>query len=122
MISKAEAQGSAFDTFKLVLAAMLLAFGVVAFYYYSEESQLYRVLGLLVITAVAVGVGLTTEKGRTLWGFLQASRTEVRKMVWPSRADTVQTTLVVFIVVIVVGIFLWLMDMLLSWFIRFVIA
>ena len=122
MTSKTETQGSAFDTFKLVLAAMLLAFGVAAFYYYSEESQLYRVLGLLAITAVAVGIGLTTHKGQNLWGFLQESRTEVRKMVWPSRAETVQTTLVVFVVVILVGIFLWLLDMLLSWFIRLVIA
>ena len=122
MVGKTEVQDTAFDTVKLVVAVGLLVVGVGAFYYYSDQSQLFRVLGLLAIAAVAVGIVLTTHRGQTLWGFLQESRTEVRKMVWPNRTETVQTTLMVMVVVIIVGIFLWLLDMLLAWIMRFVIG
>ena len=115
-------QSTGFDTVKLLVAATLLAIGVGAFYYYADQSLLYRTLGLLTIVAIAAGIGLTTDKGQALWGFLQESRIEVRKMVWPNRTETVQTTLVVFVVVILVGIFLWLLDMLLGWSIRLVIG
>jgi preprotein translocase subunit SecE len=110
------------DTAKLALATLLLAAGVIAFYWYEDQSTLYRVLGLLAIVVMAAGIALTTEKGRSVVGFLQESRTEVRKMVWPTRTETVQTTLVVFLVVILVGIFLWLLDMFLGWAIQFIIG
>ena len=122
MVGKTEVQDTAFDTVKLVVAVGLLVVGVGAFYYYSDQSQLFRVLGLLAVAAVSVGIVLTTQRGQTLWGFLQESRTEVRKMVWPNRTETVQTTLMVMVVVIIVGIFLWLLDMLLAWIMRFVIG
>ena len=122
MAAKTDAQGSALDTAKLALAALLLGSGVIAFYWYQDQSTLYRVLGLLAITGVAVAIAWTTAKGRDVVSFLQDSRTEVRKMVWPSRAETMQTTLVVFLVVIIVGIFLWLLDMFLGWLIQFVIG
>ena len=115
-------QSTVFDTVKLIAAATLLVLGVSAFYYYADQSLLYRTLGLLTLAAIAIGIGLTTDKGQALWGFLKESRIEVRKMVWPSRTETVQTTLVVFVVVILVGIFLWLLDMLLGWSIRQVIS
>ena len=122
MAGKTAIQASGFDTAKLAVAATLLCLGVGAFYYYADHSLLYRTLGLIAVAAVAIGISLTTDKGRTLWGFLQESRIEVRKMVWPNRSETVQTTLVVFVVVILVGIFLWLLDMLLGWSIRLVIG
>jgi preprotein translocase subunit SecE len=122
MASKTEVQSSGLDTAKLAVAALLLVAGVVAFYWYQDQSTLYRILGLLAIVAVAAGIALTTAKGRSIVSFLQDSRTEVRKMVWPSRTETVQTTLVVFLVVIVVGIFLWLLDMFLGWLIRLIIG
>jgi preprotein translocase subunit SecE len=122
MASKTEVQSSGLDTAKLAVAALLLVAGVFAFYWYQDQSTLYRILGLLAIVAVAAGIALTTAKGRSIVSFLQDSRTEVRKMVWPSRTETVQTTLVVFLVVIVVGIFLWLLDMFLGWLIRLIIG
>ncbi len=121
MASKTEAQSSAVDTVKLALAALLLAAGVIAFYWYQDQSILYRVLGLLAIVVIAAVIALTTAKGRSTLNFLQESRTEVRKMVWPSRTETVQTTLAVFLIAIVVGIFMWLLDMLLGWLIQFII-
>ena len=102
------------DTIKLVLSLLLLLAGIVGFYYFSEESLLYRVLGLLAVVGVAIGVAVTTEKGRGLLHFLSASRAEVRKMVWPTRAETIQTTLIVFILVVILAIFLWFVDMLLG--------
>jgi len=64
---------------------------------------------------------MTTAKGRLLAAFFGNARTEVRKMVWPTRVETTQTTLIVIAVVIMVGIFLWLLDMLLAWLIGAVI-
>lgn len=122
MADKAEAQVSGLDTVKLGGALVLLVAGVVAFYYYADHSLLYRVLGLIAVALVAGGVALTTAQGRRLVGFLQDSRTEVRKMVWPSRTETVQTTLVVLVMVVLIGILLWLLDMLLGWAVRFLIG
>ena len=122
MATNAEAGSSNLDTAKLAVAAILLSIGLVTFYYYAEESLLYRVLGLLAVVGICVGMVLTTAKGRNLWEFLQESRVEVRKMVWPNRTETVQTTLMVFVMVGILGVFLWLLDMLLGWLIRFVIG
>ncbi len=114
MASNTEAQGSMFDTVKLLLALLVLLAGIAGFYYFSEGSLLYRVLGLLAMVGVAIGISVTTEKGRSLIGFLGLARTEVRKMVWPTRAETMQTTLMVFILVVILAIFLWFVDMLLG--------
>ena len=114
MATKTETQGTALDTIKLLLALVVLMAGIVGFYYFEEESLLYRVLGVLAAVGVAVGISVTTAKGRALLSFLSASRAEVRKMVWPTRAETMQTTLMVFILVVILAIFLWIVDMLLG--------
>ena len=93
----------------------MLVAGVVGFYYYADESLLYRVLGLLAIAGVAVAVIYQTAIGRRAWGFVQDSRTEVRKVVWPTRQETMQTTLIVLVLVILVGLFLWALDTFLAW-------
>ncbi len=118
MNAKAEEQGSALDTVKLLLAVLLVAGGSVAFYYFSEHSTLLRVLALLAITGVAIAIAVTTQKGRATWGFLKDSRTEVRKVVWPTRAETVQTTLVVLLMVVLVAVLLWIMDTFLLWAVK----
>lgn len=115
MVAKAETQGSWLDTLKLGIAIALLAGGVFAFYWLGDVSQLYRALGLVAVAAVALGIAYTTDKGQRGWAFVQNSRTELRKVVWPTRQEAVQTTLIVLVVVLLVGIFLWLLDMLLSW-------
>lgn len=115
MVAKAETQGSWLDTFKLAIAIALLAGGVFAFYWLGEVSQLYRALGLVAVAVVALGIAYTTGKGQRAWSFIQNARTELRKVVWPTRQEAVQTTLIVLVVVLLVGIFLWLLDMLLQW-------
>jgi preprotein translocase subunit SecE len=114
MATNSEAQGSVFDTIKLLLALLVLFAGIVGFYYFSQEPLLYRVLGILAAVGVAVGISATTYKGKSLIAFLGLSRSEVRKMVWPTRAETMQTTLMVFILVVILAIFLWFVDMLLG--------
>jgi preprotein translocase subunit SecE len=118
MSEQTEQVGGGVDTAKLSVAVALLIAGVMAFYYFSAESTLIRVVGLLAVAGVAVGIAMTTAKGRMLAAFMGNSRTEVRKMVWPTRVETTQTTLIVIGVVILVGIMLWLMDTLFGWIIR----
>jgi len=118
MSSKAAEQGSTADTFKLLLALGMIVAGAVAFYVYSEYSTLMRVLALLGVVVIAVLVAMQTGKGRFAWSFIGSTRTEVRKVVWPTRAETMQTTLIVFIMVLLVGVILWIMDSFLLWVVK----
>jgi len=120
MVAKAEVTTNSTDTVKLVAAAALVLAGLVAFYYFEGQSLLLRVVGLLVIAGLAAFVVYQTDLGKRTVEFFRDARTEVRKVVWPSRAETTQTTLTVFIIVVIVGIFLWLLDMLLAFLFRFV--
>ena len=114
MVAKTETEVSnKLDTFKLVIAIAVLLVGIGGFYYYADASLLYRVLGLVALAIVAVGVALTTGTGRAIVSFGHEARAEVRKVVWPTRQETVQTTLMVVVAVIILGIFLWLIDMML---------
>ena len=119
MSVRAEAGASGLDTVKLVAAAVLLVAGLYGFYHFAVYSTLLRVAGLLVISGVAALVALQTEQGRRLWRFAGDARTEVRKVVWPTRQETVQTTLVVIVMVLILGIILWLFDMMLMGILRF---
>lgn len=118
MTPKPETGTSALDIIKLVLAVLLVVSGVGGFYYLAEESLLYRVLGLVAIAVVALVLVFTTQIGHKLAVFFKDSRTEVRKVVWPSRQETTQTTILVVVMVFVVGVFLWLLDMFLFWGVR----
>ena len=112
MVAKAETEVSnKMDTFKLVLAIAILLAGIGGFYYYADASLLYRVLGLVGAAIIAIGIAFTTGTGHAILSFGRESRTEVRKVVWPTRQETVQTTLMVVVAVIILGIFLWLIDM-----------
>ena len=115
MVAKTEeVVSNKLDSFKLLLAIAVLIFGIVGFYYYEAESQLYRVLGVVFAVIVAIAISATTALGQNLIGFGREARMEVRKVVWPTRQETVQTTFMVIVAVIIIGIFLWLIDMLLA--------
>lgn len=119
MNARAEAGGTGLDTVKLVLAALLLVAGIYGFYHFAAYSTLLRVLGLLAISGAAAAVALQTEVGRKLWQFAGDSRNEVRKVVWPTRQETMQTTLIVIVMVLILGLILWLFDMVLMSILRF---
>ena len=115
MVAKTEeVVSNKLDSFKLLLAITVLILGIVGFYYYEAESQLYRVLGVVFMAGVAIAISSTTSVGQNLIGFGREARMEVRKVVWPTRQETIQTTLMVIVAVIIIGIFLWLIDMLLA--------
>jgi preprotein translocase subunit SecE len=113
-----EAQASGMDTVKLAAAALLLSGAVVAFYWFADESLLLRVLGLLGVAVLAVTIAAQTGIGRSIWSFIGATRMEVRKVVWPTRAETTQTALAVLVIVLVLGIVVWLLDMVILWAVR----
>ena len=113
MSAKADVEGSGLDTAKLVVSVALLLVGISAFYYFETVSTLLRVVGLLAVVGVAAVVTYQTALGRRVWQFGLDARMEVRKVVWPSRQETVQTTLIVFVMVLVMGVVLWLFDLLL---------
>jgi preprotein translocase subunit SecE len=111
-------QASRLDTFKLTGAITLVLAAVVAFHYFADHSQLLRVLGLLAAAAGAVAIAATTELGATVWEFSKDARMELRKVVWPTRQETLQTSLAVILMVVVMGVLLWLLDILLLWIVR----
>ncbi|WP_295390670.1 preprotein translocase subunit SecE [uncultured Thiodictyon sp.] len=119
MTSTVEVKDASLDLAKLAGAALLLIVGIFAFYYFAAWSGLLRVLGLLVITGAAVAIAFQTEQGRALWQFIADARMEVRKVVWPTRQETIQTTLVVMAMVVVVALVLWLFDTVLMAILRF---
>jgi preprotein translocase subunit SecE len=121
MKTQAEAQTSdVFDVVKQVFSFVFVVAGVTAFYHFSENVALiYRVVGLLVVVLAATGLMLTTEIGKNVWLFILEAKQEVRKVVWPTREETVRTTLLVFAMVTIVGLILWLLDMFLFWGVRF---
>jgi preprotein translocase subunit SecE len=106
------------DTFKLLGAGAIVLMALVAFYAFANHSLLVRVIGLLVATGLAVVIALKTEPGIETLEFIRGSRSELRKVVWPTRAETTQTTLIVIAMVVVMGLLLWLLDVLLFWLVR----
>jgi preprotein translocase subunit SecE len=106
------------DTAKLALAAIVLVAGIVAYNFYEDESLLLRVAGILVALAIAVVIVFQTIQGQVLWRFIQGSRIELRKVIWPTRQETVQTTLTVMVFVLIMGIFFWGLDFFLLWITR----
>jgi preprotein translocase subunit SecE len=118
MNSSVEANAASLDIAKLAGAAFLLIVGIFAFYFFADYPAPLRVLGLLVISGGAAAIALQTAPGRTLWQFIADARMEVRKVVWPSRQETIQTTLIVMAMVVVVGLVLWLFDTILMGILR----
>lgn len=113
--ARVESRRSVFDTAKLILACVLLLGGIVGFYYFADQSLLYRILGVVGLGVAACAVILSTAVGREFLLFLKDARVEVRKVIWPTRQETMQATLIVFALVFLVGLILWLLDMGLFW-------
>lgn len=111
---------SRFDTLKLLLALSLVVSAIAGFYYFAEQSNLLRVIGMLVVFSCSLALIYMTSIGQQFWGFLQGSRVELKKVIWPTRKETVQTTLIVGVMVLFIGILLWMFDSLLMWGIGFV--
>ena len=116
MTPKAEAQSSRFDLVKWLAVVALVVVGVVGNQYYSASPILYRVLALLALA------GLQTAKGKSFAVLVKEARTEIRKVVWPTRQETTQTTLIVVAVVLVMALLLWGLDSLLGWLVSLIVG
>ena len=99
------------DKILFVLAALVLAGGLTGFYYFTDAMTLVRVIGLLLAIIAATWLVLLTASGKAVWVYGQEAYTEVRKVVWPTRSETIRTTALVMLMVIVIAFFLWLLDM-----------
>lgn len=108
-------QSGSSDTLKWGLIILLTAAGVAANYYYIDFAWSLRLAGWIVLAIVLGAIALTTDKGRTTLIFAKEARVELRKIVWPTRQETVQSTAVVALMVLIMGLILWAVDSLLMW-------
>ncbi|MEP4147258.1 MAG: preprotein translocase subunit SecE [Halioglobus sp.] len=113
---------SRFDGLKWLVVFVLVGAAVVGNSMYADQSLLYRVLGILALGAIAGLVALQTAKGAAFWTLVKGSRTEIRKVVWPSRQETVQTTMIVVVFVVLVALMLWGLDSFLGWLVSLAIG
>jgi preprotein translocase subunit SecE len=113
--SKVSNDVSKLDGLKWLVVIAIVAVGVVGNSIYATESLLYRVLALLALAVVAGFVALQTAKGKAFFRLFKEAKNEIRKVVWPTRQETLQTTLIVVVAVLIVGLLLWGLDSLLGW-------
>jgi preprotein translocase subunit SecE len=103
------------DKIKLAIAALLLVAGIWGFYYLGASPLIARIGVILAGALAGIGVAWTSEPGKRFYAYAQEAATETKKVVWPSRKETMQTTGVVVLFVIVMGLFLWIVDASLTW-------
>ena len=99
----------------LLMSLLLLLAGIVAFYYFSEIRLFYRVLGLFVVIGLSGFIVYQTNFGKTIYTYVADSKIELKKVTWPTKQETTQTALGVIVIVVIIGILLWLLDMMLAW-------
>ncbi|MBX3707975.1 MAG: preprotein translocase subunit SecE [Pseudomonadales bacterium] len=119
--SEAAAQ-SPLDWLKWLVVVVLVSAGVFGNWYFQDQALLYRVLALLALAGLAAFVAGQTDRGRAAWHLMKDARNEIRRVVWPKRPETVQTTGIVLVLVVVFGLILWLLDSGLSWIVSSVIG
>lgn len=98
------------DKIKIAVAVALLIAGIAAFYYWDQSPLIARVGAVLAGTVAAVVVFWTSAQGKVFFAFAQDSIDETKRVVWPTRKETLQTTGIVFAFVFVMAVFLWLVD------------
>jgi preprotein translocase subunit SecE len=118
MNANASSERSLGDNIKMMVAIAILLAAVYGYYHFADSSQLYRVLGVVGAVIVALLVAAQTETGRSTILFMADARTETRKVVWPTKQETMQVTMVVIFIVILVGLILWGLDSILGWAVR----
>ncbi|EAZ99491.1 preprotein translocase subunit SecE [Marinobacter sp. ELB17] len=114
MESRSVKSSSRLDVVKWLVVFLLVTVGVVGNQYFAAESLLYRVIALVVLAAIAAFVAVQTSRGGRFAALLKEARVEIRKVVWPTRPELIQTTVIVIVFVLVVALLLWVMDSLIS--------
>jgi preprotein translocase subunit SecE len=112
-------QSGALDILKLLIAAAAIIGGLYSFYFFEFEMALpLRVLMVLGGTGLGIAIAMTSTQGQRLWAFIQGARVEIRKVVWPTKQETTQTSIAVFVFTLVMMVFFWLLDSGLLWLTR----
>jgi preprotein translocase subunit SecE len=99
----------------LILAGLIVVLALVAYYALASEGTLVRLAALLGGIAVGVGIAAVSGDGKRFLAYAKESVSEVKKVVWPSRKEATQMTLVVFAFVVIMALFLWTADKLIEW-------
>lgn len=122
-MSKTEVQqNTRLDWFKWLVIALIFVGGVVANYYYSAQPWPLRLLGWLLLIIVMLAVASQTLQGRQTLDFAREARMELRKVHWPTRQETMQTTFIVAVMVVVLALILWGIDGMLMWLISWLMG
>jgi preprotein translocase subunit SecE len=103
------------DKAKITVTILLVIGGIAAYYILSAEPAWMRWLAVLGGIVLGILVYASSKPGRDFWQFMLDSRVELRKIVWPGRQETGMTTLIVFVFVVVAGLFFWALDLALAW-------
>jgi len=112
-------QSGALDIVKLLMAAAVIVGGLYSYYYYEFELALpFRVLIVLGGTGAGIAIAMMSSQGQRLWHFVQGSRVEIRKVVWPTKQETTQTAIAVFVFTLIMAVFFWALDSGLLWITR----
>jgi len=98
------------DKIKLVVAALLLVAGIAGFYYFGDSAMIVRLAAIAAGAGAGVAVAWFTAPGQQFLAFAGDAATEVKKVVWPSRKESLQTAGIVFAFVVVMAAFLWVSD------------
>ncbi|MFT4517544.1 MAG: preprotein translocase subunit SecE [Gammaproteobacteria bacterium] len=115
VVESKNVEGNDNGTPLLLVSLLLLLAGIVAFYYFSEIRLFYRVLGLFAVLGLAGYIIYQTSFGKTVYTYVLESKIELKKVSWPTKQETTQTAIGVIVIVVIIGILLWLLDMLLAW-------
>lgn len=110
MSEKLESASAKLDGLKWLVVVAITVAAIFANSYFATESLLIRVVGLIIAAAIAGWIAVQTAKGRSFLELCLEARTEIRKVVWPTRQETTQTTIVVLVVIFIVALILWLLD------------
>lgn len=109
------------ERLKWAVVFILVVAGIVANYYFAQKISLpIRLIAYLGLAIIAAGIAATTCQGKKTIAFVRDARLELRKVTWPSRQETFQTTLIVVVIVVIASILLWLLDSLLLWVINLI--
>ncbi len=106
-----------FDGLKWLLIFLIIAGGVVVNFYFRETAWPIRAAIGIVVAVALLFVAYQTAKGQRVWEFMRGARSELRKVSWPARQETVQTTMIVVIVVVITALALWGIDSFFMWLI-----
>jgi len=120
--AKTELSDDPLSWLKWLAVVVLVAIGVVGNSYYSDLAVLYRVVALVALGLLTLWVAVNTVQGSAVWETVKESQAEIRKVVWPSRQETNQTTLIVVVLTIIMSIILWGLDTFLGWIASLIIG